>query len=163
MSSDTSNNMFIIIVGESSLFKWFHETFCDLLLGKRDCFLHFRRLSSRDKRRLEDFYERDLYKHIERFEVVEIYVLKKSFRNSSQAILRIFRREIQAFKPDKIVLPTDFNNLIKSFIKKFVRFTGVKPIIDNSSYPVQVSDILINLYRRIRNPIFFPKAKIYTI
>ena len=163
LASDTSVNLFVIIVAKSSLLKQLHREFCILLMGRGDCLLHFRRLSSRDKRRLEEYYKERVSRFVKEFDDFSIYIIKKSFKQSKRHILNIFGEKVREFKPDKIFLPTDFDNLIKNFNKDFIRIIRMKPIIDDASYPVQVSDMLINLYRRIRNPTYFSRANIYVI
>ena len=85
LASDTSVNLFVIIIAESSLLKRLHKEFCILLMGRGDYLLHFRRLSSRDKRRLEEYCKQRVFQLLEEFDDFSIYIIKKFFKKVRDA------------------------------------------------------------------------------
>ena len=163
LSSDTSVNMFVIIIAESSVLRGLHTEICRYLFAKKDCFLHFRKLSSRDKRKLLKHYKENLARFVAQFDNFSVYVLKRSFKSNATTILRVFKKKVSEFKPDRIVLPSDFDNLIQDFTRKFVKTINLKPIINDTSHYTQISDILLNIYRRTRKIAYFPKIETQVI
>ena len=114
-------------------------------------------MSSRDKKKIESFFMKHQTKYVGKIEDLSLYILKKPFKNYGRVIIRIFKEKVTKFKPDTVVLPSDFDNLIKNFNKKFVKIIKVKPEINDLSYYVQICDILLNVYRRNRRILFSSK------
>lgn len=158
LSSDTSADVFIILIGEHRAFMDVHDALCRVVYNQSKCFLHLKELPSKVRKFLSIYVARNAERILNKFIDVEIFVVKGKYKQHSIPILRVFNSKIEKYKVDEVIIASDFKKLIRNFHLKLKASKHI--VIDDKLIPVQIADVLAYSYRRTRSKNIRKYAKV---
>jgi len=149
LTSDTSENVFSVVIADEKIFKQAHVTICRKFFGSKQCNLHFKFLSSRKRKNISYWVAMHFNELFKSFDLIEVYVIRGKFKHVRKMIIKIFNKRIREFNVDVAIIGSDFDKYIKNFANKV---TNAR--IDDNSIFVQIADLVANTYWRYRRKLY---------